>query len=212
MVRKFQKLKVLAAFTIFTLIYLLFVYFPIFNPNLQSSSTILKSSNLQVWPRIVVSLSSFPGRLERVEATLKSLLSQSLQPTMLYLAIPETVERLHDVQLKEYPQFLKDIEVNNPNFKILSTIDYGPSTKLLPALLEESDPTTIIITVDDDVVYHHDTIRTISATLMESKRLGLRIAPTWDCEEWSSWLQAPYRPFTEGICKGWVGAYSGYLY
>ena len=217
MARKLQKRKVFAILAVLASIYtLLFVWnVPILFSNtvkLQPSMDLLQKLKLddRKWPRIVVTLSSFPGRLERVKETLDSLVSQSLSPSMIYLAIPKSVERLSNVEFKEYPPFLLDFEKQHSNFKILSTIDYGPSSKLLPALLEEKDPNTILITVDDDVVYHKDTVMTISSMLLESKRHNQKIAPTWDCEEWSSWFKIPYRPYKEGICNGWVGAYSGY--
>jgi hypothetical protein len=42
---------------------------------------------------------------------------------------------------------------------IRSARDYGPVTKLVPALHRELDPDTLIITVDDDKVYHKDLVR-----------------------------------------------------
>jgi hypothetical protein len=36
--------------------------------------------------------------------------------------------------------------------------DWGPATKLLGALLLETDPDTVIITVDDDMMYNHNMV------------------------------------------------------
>jgi hypothetical protein len=45
--------------------------------------------------------------------------------------------------------------------------DYGPATKLIPTLLEETDPDTIIVTVDDDVVYHPDVLQDMVEGMMQ---------------------------------------------
>ena len=214
MIRITHKRRLVALFILAATIYsvLNILNIPLFDRSIhiKSSSHILKTLEPnQEWPRIVVTLSSFPGRLEKVQNTLDSLLAQSLKPSIIYLAVPNTVERLGNITTDSYPEFLIDYEKKYTNFKILRTKDYGPSSKLLPALLQESDDKTIIITVDDDVVYHKDTVLTISATLIEAKSKGILIAPTWDCEVWSSILRIPYRPYAEGICPGWVGAYSG---
>ena len=165
-------------------------------------------------PRVVVSLSSFAGRLMKLNETLPSLLEQSLPPAKIYLAVPSAVERINvSQQSAAIPAFLTALEKSSKgHFKILRTKDYGPSTKLLPALQQETDPKTIIITVDDDVYYHPDTILALVSALTFSPQTSkLRYAPCWYCEEWGLFGKA-IRKESEGVCRGWLGAYAGAAY
>lgn len=106
--------------------------------------------------RVVVTLSTLPGRLE-IEAilpTLKSLHNQTRKPDAIYLSLPKFAKRIN----KNYPEPSAEI-------KKLCTIveieeDYGPVTKLLGGLYSENSPNTLIISVDDDFEY--------SSTLIEN--------------------------------------------
>merc|ERR1712159_162266 len=54
-----------------------------------------------------------------------------------------------------YPEDQLPEELSNyPIVKVQRTEDFGPATKLIPALLSESEPTTLVITVDDDFIYN----------------------------------------------------------
>lgn len=117
-------------------------------------STTLNKSMYAI-PRVVVSLTSFSSRLKYIDATLESLFRQTYPPDQIYLFIP----------IKNYSRFnlpsmsstaLIDIQqqYKEKKIKVIESVDYGPSTKLLGALNEEKNPETIIITVDDDTIYH----------------------------------------------------------
>jgi len=102
--------------------------------------------------RIVVSLTTTPLRLGRLSETITSLLEQSLQLDLIYVNIPTGPMKRHperNYDAVEIPEFLH----NSKSIRVLRTIDYGPATKLIPALLHEHDPTTLVITVDDDFRY-----------------------------------------------------------
>lgn len=97
--------------------------------------------------RVVGTLTTIPGRYNKLLRTLKSLHKQDRKLDAIYLTIPKICKRLNC----EYPEFPDDI-------KQLCTIvncddDYGPCTKILGALLKEQDPNTVIISFDDDIVY-----------------------------------------------------------
>lgn len=101
--------------------------------------------------RIVVTLSTLPHHMEWLSPTLESLTSQSLRPDDILLALPIRSQRTG----KPY----SNITVPEGVTVIRSARDYGPVTKLVPALHRELDPDTLIITVDDDKVYHKDLVR-----------------------------------------------------
>ena len=102
--------------------------------------------------RVVATLTTLPGRYEKLKEALLSLHAQSRPLDAIYLTLPAKVTRLN----LTYPPLPESITklctiVNVP-------IDYGPITKLLGALTKEDDPNTLIISVDDDMIYAPDLV------------------------------------------------------
>ena len=96
--------------------------------------------------RVVASLTTMPDRYHKIIKTLRSLNNQTYQLDAIYLGVPERCKRL-DIA---YPPVSNDI---TELCTVIKCPDYGPITKILAALLEESDPNTIVITFDDDMIY-----------------------------------------------------------
>lgn len=105
-------------------------------------------------PRIILSLTSFPTRINYVHITIKTLLNQSLKPDKIILWLAK----------EQFPNKENDLPEN-----LLSLKKYGLSLgwcedlksykKLIPAIKEY--PEDIIITFDDDVYYESDTVETL---------------------------------------------------
>lgn len=94
--------------------------------------------------------------------------------------------------------------------------DWGPATKLIGALLLETQRDTVIITVDDDVVYHNDTVKFLTTHLQENMALS------FGCEVWSVGA-LEFIPFggmsnvfdytiTPRYCDGWLYGWTGTAY
>jgi hypothetical protein len=98
-------------------------------------------------PRIVISLSTLPTR---IETSLKFISEQqknwSLKPDAIYLCIPYKSIRLNQKYI--LPDKIPDC------FTVVRCQDDGPATKLLGCIDREEEPDTIIITIDDDILYH----------------------------------------------------------
>lgn len=103
--------------------------------------------------KIIVSLTSFPGRIELVHFTIESILNQKEEkPDAIQLWLAES----------QFPQK----EMSLP-YKLLKLQDYGLSIrwcedirsykKLIPTLKE--NPNNIIVTTDDDVFYRRDWLK-----------------------------------------------------
>eukprot|EP01089_Gocevia_fonbrunei_P004677 TRINITY_DN14715_c0_g1_i1.p1 TRINITY_DN14715_c0_g1~~TRINITY_DN14715_c0_g1_i1.p1 ORF type:complete len:364 (-),score=38.18 TRINITY_DN14715_c0_g1_i1:201-1292(-) len=102
--------------------------------------------------RVVVSLTTLPHHLHKLQPTLDSLLKQTVKPDAIYLNLP-SVPNPRTGQIYDLDFAAPDgITILRP-YK-----DYGPLTKLFPAILQEQDPETIIITVDDDQLYSADMV------------------------------------------------------
>lgn len=105
---------------------------------------------------LIVSLTSYPPRFEKLHLTLKTLLTQSIWPDKIILW----------VSYEDYefvPEKVKSIEANFSHFTIKKCGDTKSYKKLIPCL--EENPNSYIVTADDDTYYP----RTWLETLVKNK-------------------------------------------
>ena len=95
---------------------------------------------------IIICLTSIPSRINHLESTLISLLTQKVAPKIIRLHIPDYSKR-EKIEYTIPQQF-----VNLPGIKIVRCDDHGPATKFIPAI-EELPETQPILIVDDDYLY-----------------------------------------------------------
>lgn len=96
---------------------------------------------------LIVSLTSYPARFDKLRMTLRSLIEQDVRPDYIML----WVDSAHEKAIPQEVWALCHAGVN-----ICFHNDIGPATKLLPALKEY--PEHFIITADDDLYYPPDWI------------------------------------------------------
>jgi hypothetical protein len=96
---------------------------------------------------IVVCFTTIPSRIPRLETTLKSLLHQSTRPAEIRIHVPEISRR--EGTAYEVPAAWLSLRT----VRVVRCEDYGPATKLLPALAD-STPDQPLLIVDDDRIYH----------------------------------------------------------
>ena len=109
----------------------------------------LSLNNQERLPRLIVSLTSFPERMDRIKYALFSLFDQSLKADKIILWLAES----------QFPNNEDDLPLD-----VLKFIDYGLEIKwcddiksykkLIPSLKEF--PNDIIVTFDDDIYVDHD--------------------------------------------------------
>lgn len=106
-------------------------------------------------PRIVVSLTTIPSRIGNLDKVLDSLIDgQTVKPDVVYLNVPHVFGRTSEAY------DLSKMTYSHPKLKILRCDDYGPVTKLLPALeAEHANKGTVIIYADDDNIAPYDFIQ-----------------------------------------------------
>lgn len=104
--------------------------------------------------RVIVSLTSFPERINTVIKTIKTLLTQTMKPdeVILWLAPTQFPNKEGDL-----PQALLDLR--QWGLTIDWCEDYRSYKKILPTL--NKYPNAVIITTDDDIYYAPDTIETL---------------------------------------------------
>ena len=102
-------------------------------------------------PKIILSLTTFPDRINSVSKTIKTLLNQTLKPdkVILWLAFEQFPKKE-----QELPKDL--LELKNFGLDIKWCEDIKSYKKLIPSLIEF--PNDIIITFDDDIYYPFDTV------------------------------------------------------
>jgi len=124
-----------------------------------------KVSRRKRFPRVVVSLTTLPSRINGVARTLRSILNQTLVPDKIYLNLPVRTSKGEKYKIPPNLEKLMKthsiIKINRPRK------DYGPGTKLYPTLTHEKGPNTRIITIDDDSIYPRKTIKYLVETSLK---------------------------------------------
>src|SRR5262245_21182180 len=123
-------------------------------------------------PPVVVSLSTLPPRAEFLALTIESLLVQTRRPDAIYVNVPFSARRAPGPV--DVPACLPELQGRAKNLHVIRTDDYGPGTKLLPAVQRVTDPDSIIITVDDDMIYHPKLVEVLAgaSTLHKNWAVG----------------------------------------
>jgi hypothetical protein len=117
---------------------------------------VLASANHPPESRVIVSLSTLPDRIRRLQATLNSLLNQTRPPDEIVLAIPRFSSR----QSREYeiPEYL----LRMARLRLLRCeTDWGPATKFIAVVRDELSAgrrDTLIMVCDDDRIYPRNSL------------------------------------------------------
>ncbi len=159
--------------------------------------------------RLVVSLTTIPARLADLRPTLLSLMEQTRPPDRLILALPN--HSCRDGRPYTLPEALAaDLSGGLPRpVSVLRCRDWGPATKLLPAL--RAEPGALVVAVDDDVIYPRDHLETLLAAHRERPRAALgwrgwRIQPGVPPRRFAHvWASAVTMPQPADILLGWGG-------
>lgn len=98
---------------------------------------------------LIVTLSSIPSRFESLGPTLRSILNQKRPPDQVRLYIPQHYRRFPDWDgaLPQVPQGVCIVR---------SDTDFGPATKILPAVREFRGQPVELLLCDDDRLYDRD--------------------------------------------------------
>lgn len=111
-------------------------------------------------PKLIVSLTSYPGRIHVVEQAIDSILRQSLKPDMVILWLAESQ---FPKKMKSLPKSLR--RYLKHGLQIRWCEDIRSYKKLIPALREF--PEDIIVTTDDDVIYDEKWLETLYVSYLK---------------------------------------------
>jgi hypothetical protein len=105
---------------------------------------------------LVITMTTLPSRIARMELTVKSLLRQSVGAAAIRINVPYESRRENVAYV--IPPWLERLR----SVTIVRCEDYGPATKLIPTLLD-SAPGARLLVVDDDRVYHPHLVEQMTA-------------------------------------------------
>lgn len=121
------------------------------------------TTDMQYDKELVVSLTSFPGRIGTVHETVKSLLSQSLKPNRVVLWL---AEEQFPKKERELPRRL--LRLKHAGLEIRWCHDLKSYKKLLPSL--DAFPDAIIVTADDDLYFRRTWLKILYQAYLTDKR------------------------------------------
>ena len=113
-------------------------------------------------PQIIVSLTSFPQRINYVWKAISTILSQTLKPDKVVLG-------LADLQFPNKEQDLPQelLQLKDFGLEIKWCEDFKSLKKILPSLKEF--PNDIIVTADDDLYYEKDWLNKLYSAYLKDK-------------------------------------------
>ena len=110
---------------------------------------------------LVLSLTSFPGRINIIWQTLITLLNQTYKPDKIELWLAK--DQFADIDI---PKSIK--KLSKYGIEIRYCEDVKSYKKLIPALKEHPD--SVIITFDDDAFYKKDTVEKLMQNYLQHKK------------------------------------------
>lgn len=126
------------------------------NPGIKTK----KKFTRRVREDLIVSLTSFPKRIDTVHIVIKSILNQTVLPGKIYLWLAD--EQFPNKR-KDLP--LKLLRLESERFEIRFCDDLKSHKKYYYTMLE--NPNCIIVTIDDDVIYDEDLLETLLSSYTE---------------------------------------------
>jgi hypothetical protein len=108
--------------------------------------------NLLQGHRFVVSLTTSPTRIKKMDEIIQNIMEQTVKPNKIHLNVPHFFKRNGE----QYDQtIIDDLVKKYPLLQINRCEDKGPVSKIYPTLEHEKNDETIIIIIDDDMKYEN---------------------------------------------------------
>lgn len=109
--------------------------------------------------KVIISFTTMPTRIELSKYMLSSIFSQTQRVDEIRLYIPKRTRSNMEYKI---PLWMKRIVKKLPEFRIIiCDKDWGPATKIIPAIMSEKGNHSYVIYLDDDMIYHPKTIETL---------------------------------------------------
>ena len=105
--------------------------------------------------KVVVSLTTNPGRLLNIEPVVIALLKQDYEIQQIEINVPDKYKNKEEYVIPDFLTERQDGTYKYPKVKVIRTgKDIGPASKVIPTLIRyKDDPDVFVISVDDDHKY-----------------------------------------------------------
>lgn len=132
----------------------------------------------------IVTLTTIPSRFDQLGPTLDSLLGQSDKPDRIIVYVPQNYTRFPDYD-GALPDLPEGVEVHRADK------DYGPATKVLPAVKEFRGVDCNILFCDDDQIYPRDWVARFKRS---RKQRPNECIVSWGTHLWQEHVPLPTEP------------------
>mgnify|MGYP003303663931 CR=1 FL=1 len=157
------------------------------NHKIESFSKIGINQDKKNGPFLIVSLTSFPARINEIHYTIYSLLNQSLKPDKLILWL---AEEQFPKKEDDLPNDLLQLKSNGLTIEWCN--DIKSYKKLIPALKDY--PTDFIVTADDDIYYHETWLEDMwkkyekhPKTIISSRARRIKVSSEGEILQYNDW-------------------------
>ena len=152
------------------------------NPTSKFSSNYGKLPRVKKKGKVIISLTTVPGRIETSKYSLASLLDQTQRVDEIRFYIP-----LESSKGEPYiiPEWMTNLSKNVKQFIIKRCVkDWGPATKIIPAVLDsQREDIDSIIYVDDDIIYNKNMVETLVSYSKRYPKYAI-CNQGWNVERW----------------------------
>ena len=131
--------------------------------------------------KVIITFTTVPGRIDKSKYMIASLLNQTVRVDKIYIYIPFKSSK----GIKyEIPKWMSELEKKFIQFEIKRcNRDWGPATKIIPALMEFENTDYTIIYLDDDIIYNTNTIETLISYSKRYPNYAI-CNQGWNIERW----------------------------
>lgn len=141
-------------------------------------------------PEIIISLTTSPTRINKIEPVITSIMNQTVKPDKIIINIPYMFKRTNETY-DSIPTFLTDNELIHIN----RCEDIGPLTKILPSIEFAKYMDSVIISIDDDISYPENLIEKLVNESMKYPHCVIAGSGA-----------APYKKHFTELLEGYCGA------
>jgi hypothetical protein len=148
--------------------------------------------------RVIVSMTSAPGRMLELERSVRTLLNQTCAPDEVHLNIPHVFRRTGE----EYviPTWVR---APDPRVRLYRVEDIGPATKSVPTVARFAPGDDVVVIVaDDDVLYLQESIEVLLCAIRDDPRAAYGFSGYDFGDRWQSVLARGRRGVQ--VIEGWA--------
>lgn len=170
---------------------------------------------------VIVSVTTIPSRCAKIAMILENVMEQTYPFDVCYVYVPERCTRLQDAPYKLTPELEQIVAKANGRIMFRNMKeDFGPGSKLIPALeeylsvekKEEDNVDTVIISIDDDILLEKHALEELVAAHKQLPNYILGFIGTYEVNKQTFFVHAEHKWYSDFCKVDGLGGYRGVLY